>query len=119
MYFSWACHFILLNVGAMPCKKTLNSVVVTSGDSLTLNCTCFNKSNGILIGPNNIPYTYGTVLNPMLNKSKYMVFGGYDGNKCYLKIMNVLSDDDGTYMCNYISLETIYIVIYNVVTTGK
>ncbi|VDI30499.1 Hypothetical predicted protein [Mytilus galloprovincialis] len=101
----------------MTCIKTLQSVVVRSGDSLILNCTCFNRSNGILIGPNNIPYTQGTVLNPILNKSKYEVFGGYDVNKCYLKITNVLPDDDGAYVCHYISSDTVHIDIYNVVTT--
>ncbi|XP_052080739.1 uncharacterized protein LOC127718723 [Mytilus californianus] len=110
----------------MPCNKTLQSVVVKSGDSLILNCTCFNKSNGQWTGldrrPSSasekyIPYTHGTDLNPSLNKSKYMVFGGYDDSTCYLKIMNFMSDDDGKYMCQYISSETVHINVYNVVAT--
>ncbi|VDI19405.1 Hypothetical predicted protein [Mytilus galloprovincialis] len=110
----------------MTCKKTLHSVVVRSGDSLMLNCTCFDKVNSHWTGPNKhlptvpspyIPYSHGTELNPRLNKSKYMVLGGYDVHKCNLKITNVLPDDGGSYMCQYISSDTIYIDEYNVVAT--
>lgn len=103
----------------MPCIKTLKSVVVKSGDSLILNCTCFAKNNGIWIGPNNILYTRGISLNPSLNRTKYMVLGGYDNNKCYLKITNFLAYDDGTYTCQYISSDIIYIDVYYVVATSK
>ncbi|CAC5383259.1 unnamed protein product [Mytilus coruscus] len=112
----------------MPCKKTLRSVFFISGDSLVLNCTCFTKSNGQWTGPKKrpssasdhyIPYTHGTDLNPSLNKLKYIVFGGYDDNKCYLKITNFTSDDDGTYTCQYINSETIHIDVNNVVATNN
>lgn len=112
----------------MPCKKTLHALRVKAGDSLILNCSCFNKTNGQWTGPNNtpfsarerfIPYTHGTVLNPNLNKSKYMVIGGYDLKKCYLIITNFVSDDDGTYMCRYITSSTIYIDVYTIEATSK
>lgn len=109
----------------MPCIKTLQSVVVQSADSLTLNCTCFDKTNGIWIGPNkllaeqNIPYATGTVLNPNLNKSKYIVFGGSDVAKCNLGITNFMPDDDGTYTCHYIISNTFHIDVHTVVATGK
>lgn len=103
-------------------------MVVQSSDSLILNCTCFDKTNSQWTGPNKhlpsvpspyIPYSHGTELNPRLNKSKYMVLGGYDVHKCNLKITNVLQDDGGSYMCQYIISDTIHIDEYNVVVTGK
>ncbi|XP_076088493.1 uncharacterized protein LOC143058903 isoform X2 [Mytilus galloprovincialis] len=109
-----------------PCIKTLHPVIVQSSDSLILNCTCFDKTNSQWIGPNKhlptflspyIPYSHGTELNPRLNKSKYMVLGGYDVHKCNLKITNVLPDDGGSYMCQYIISDTINIDEYNVVVT--
>lgn len=118
----------MLIIDHIQCKQTRQTLFVKSGDNLILNCTCFDKTNGQWTGPNkrasmasyqNIPYTQGTELNPRLNKSKYMVFGGYDDYKCYLKIINFLSDDDGTYMCWYSSLSTIYIEEYNVVARSR
>ncbi|XP_052079795.1 uncharacterized protein LOC127717956 [Mytilus californianus] len=119
--------FNLLDIGQMPCKKTRHALVVKAGYSLILNCTCFDKTNGKWTGPSKtsssaadhyMPYTLGTDLNPSLQKSKYMIFGGYDVKKCNLKITNFMSDDDGTYMCQYINSSTIYIDVYNVVATN-
>lgn len=112
----------------MPCKKTMHALRVKAGESLILNCTCFNKTNGQWTGPLKtqlsarelfIPYTHGTELNPNLNKSKYMVSGGYDLQKCYLIITNFVSDDDGTYMCRYITSSTIYQDVYTIEATSK
>ncbi|CAC5383249.1 unnamed protein product [Mytilus coruscus] len=64
-----------------------------------------------------ICHTHGTYLNPSLNKSKYKVLGGYEETKCYLRITNFLSEDDGTYMCQYFSSSTIYIDVYKIVAT--
>lgn len=105
----------LLILGQMPWKKTLNALHVKTGNILTLNmlnCTCLKKTNGQWSGPNTtsffatdhfIPYKQGTESNQGLNKSKYMVFGGYDDKICYNMIKNFTSDDDGIYICVGIS----------------
>lgn len=112
----------------MPCEKTLHALHVKAGDNLILNCTCFNKNNGQWTGPNKtsssatdhyITYTYGTELNPRLNKSKYIVFGGYEDKLCYFIIKNFTSDDDGEYICRYTSSLSIYIDAYKIVANSE
>lgn len=117
----------------MLCKKIEKSLYVKAGDNLTLNCSCFNKTNGQLSGPNKqsrlnstagklIPYTIGTELNPKLNKSKYRISGGYDGKTCNLMITNFLEEDDGKYICQYImnmDPPTVFLHVYYIVATSK
>lgn len=112
----------------MPCKQTLIALHVKAGDNLLLNCSCFNKNNGQWSGPNKtrasavdhfISYTHGQELNPRLNRSKYVVFGGYEDKICYFMIRNFMSDDDGIYKCRYISSSTIYIYEYKITATSK
>ncbi|CAC5383255.1 DCC [Mytilus coruscus] len=107
-------------------KETIQSVLVNRGENLILNCTCFNECNGQWSGPNTllvpnagtfIPYTQGMDLNQRLHKSKYSIFGGYDTHKCNLQVTNFLSDDDGTYTCEYVHSSTVYTDVYNIFAT--
>lgn len=116
----------------MPCKKIEKTLFVISGDNLTLNCSCFNKTNGQWSGPNKqsrlystagdlIPYTINTDLNPTLSKSKYKIYGGYDVKTCNLTITNFLEEDDGKYICQYIlnmDPSTVFVHIYYIVATS-
>lgn len=111
----------------MTCNVSVHSVYVNIQQSVILNCSCFNKTNGQWIGPNkkyvdhndSIPYTQGLILNAKLDRSKYQVVGGYEITKCNLQITNVLSDDSGIYKCRYIESSTFYVDVYNVVAARK
>lgn len=113
----------------MPCKMTVMSLYVKIGENLIMNCTCFGQSNGQWIGPNrtfvnttgdhSMPYSQGKELNPVLKKSKFRVVGDYHNTICNLKILNFLSDDEGTYKCQYIDSDAVNIHKYNVLTARK
>ncbi|CAC5378823.1 CNTN1 [Mytilus coruscus] len=61
------------------------------------------------------PYTDGYILNPELNKTKFMVVGSYNNNECNLKIMHFSREEDGIYRCTFEVMETVYINVYDVV----
>lgn len=110
----------------MPCKMTVRSLYVNIGENLILNCTCASTNNGQWIGPDRsfinttgdhfMPYTQGREMNPKLDKSKFRVVGNINNTKCNLEILNFLSDDEGTYKCQYVDsdADAVNIHKYNV-----
>lgn len=100
-------------------KGVVQEVLVRNGDTVILNCTCTNHSNGVWDGPrkstsgindpNNdklIPYSTGVLLNPKLNLSKYYIIGSYKTRTCNLMIKQFSSYDEGMYHCQFVENNT-------------
>lgn len=103
---------------------------VETGSDVILNCVCSKKWPGRIYGPA-IPalmdmeedflflYTIGHVLNPKLEKTKYMIVGNFENNECNLKIMKFTGAEDGMYRCQYNSMNKFCRHSYTVAIKSK
>ncbi|CAC5383226.1 unnamed protein product [Mytilus coruscus] len=93
----------------------IQEVLVRTGDTIILNCTCISQINGNWVGPNRsssktisfneeklIPYTEGFRVNKKLNISNINVVGSYENRTCNLVITKFSTDDEGKYKCQYV-----------------
>lgn len=107
-------------------------MLVRSGDTVILNCTCISQTNGNWVGPNKlssktnklkeerlIPYTEGFRVNKQLNLSKINVVGSYENRTCNLMIKEFSIDDEGTYKCQYVENHTTNNYVYKVLLTSE
>ncbi|CAC5393267.1 unnamed protein product [Mytilus coruscus] len=119
--------FIFVFLKVLQVAGTIQEVLVRTGDTIVLNCTCTKLSNGLWNGPNKsasrikdldeeqlIPYSQGVLLNPKLNLSNYYIVGSYKNRTCNLMISNVSSNDEGKYHCQYVENDTTNSLFYRV-----
>lgn len=103
-----------------------------TGDTIVLNCTCTNQTNGLWDGPQKspsringwhedtlMPYAQGTLLNSKLNISKYYILGSYENRTCNLIIKTFSSNDEGKYHCQYVENDTTISRFYRVLVQSK
>ncbi|CAG2204098.1 DSCAM [Mytilus edulis] len=108
-------------------KGNIQKVLVKTGDTIVLNCTCTNQTNGLWDGPKKspskingwhedtlMPYAQGTLLNSKLNLSKYYILGSYKNRTCNLMIKTISSNDEGKYHCQYVKNDTTISRFYRV-----
>ncbi|CAC5393281.1 unnamed protein product [Mytilus coruscus] len=88
----------------------IQEVLVRTGDTIILNCTCISQINGNWVGPNRssskinsfneeklIPYTEGFRVNKKLNISNINVVGRYENRTCNLVIKEISIDDEDSH----------------------
>lgn len=110
----------------------IQKVLVKTGDTVVLNCTCTTQTNGHWNGPNKsapsmkdteeeqlIPYSQGILLNPKLDLLKHYIVGSYKNRTCNLMIKKFASNDEGKYRCQYVENDTTISLFYRVIIQSK
>ncbi|CAC5393254.1 unnamed protein product [Mytilus coruscus] len=119
--------FIFVFLKVLQTAGIIQEILVKTDDTVVLNCTCTNQTNGLWDGPNKsasringldeeylMPYAQGTLLNSKLNLSKYYIVGSYKNKTCNLMIKKFSSNDEGKYHCNYVENDTTISRFYRV-----
>ena len=110
------------------------SVLVVFGDTVILNCTCYQQNESTWTGPRKlisngvedgdkqnelIAYSVGLVKNPKLSKFNFEVIGSYEKGECNLEVHNFSSKNEGTYRCQYFSTGTLDVIKYKLLGKSK
>lgn len=105
------------------------TLLVDSGDTLVLNCTCFCANESLWEGPYGseampnesvlMAYSNGLQMNPDLTLTNIAIYGDYTRGMCHLQIKNFSTFNDGIYQCIFVLSGTINIQRYNVFKKSK